>query len=143
MTEGVERTVQSLDDMSFKKQVMARYNGCWFCGLPQEICQRWEKTETGWGLNEGKICQYGTLVFETVLLCWLWGDFSDVLEEWVKGEKLGHGQTVDIEDERSYLRWLGKKIKWGRVETNHWTKVFFRFMQVAEDWSGWRAGWRD
>ena len=138
LRRSIDETVRKVDDNRFKRQIMALYNGCWFCGLPQDICNRWEKGDHGFVHRSRGRCQYGLMVFEAVLLAFQWQAFMDPLRLWIFHEGLAGGQEVDFNNDRSFLSWLGKKWMWGRMETNHWTKVYYRLMEIAtDDWRGW------
>lgn len=63
---GAQRSIRVGEDTfaeSFKAQ-----GGCAKCGVPREFCDRWEKSsDDNWQLQPLTRCQYGRLVYDTVV----------------------------------------------------------------------------
>ena len=100
--------------MVFQGKRMADYSGCFDCGMPQGICQRWErvKGDKGRFQRTGKErCQYKELLMRV----------------WAAGLGLRHDGTVVVLREMGYegeigeemFAWMGRKMQWGGYETNN------------------------
>jgi superfamily II DNA helicase RecQ len=93
-----------------------RYSGCFWCGVPQEICNRWERNSHGryQRTKEGD-CQYrGVLIGGLLGVAW---GYAGVGERW-KARLEGFG--VDgSEAGQTLVEFLGKKQVLETVESNH------------------------
>ena len=124
MAESMEaqQTAQAIA----KKIKYARFSGCFYCGLPQSVCSRWEAKEQGgrWQ-RSGEDCQ-----------------FSGVLIEGLTGILLGfHSQIGDRHRVRlaeqgfsaagmdQWVEYLGRKTEQGEVESN---KLVWEFLWAAQ-----------
>ena len=67
-----------------EKMRFEEYSGCFWCGVPQEVCNRWEDDGRGrYQRAEGRDCQYrGVLV--GALFGLVYGSEHRVLERWVE-----------------------------------------------------------
>jgi superfamily II DNA helicase RecQ len=93
-----------------------RYSGCFWCGVPQEICNRWERNSYGrYQRTKDGDCQY-----RGVLIGGLWGialGRAEVIERWTaRLEGFGVGNS---EAEQTLVEFLGKKQVLETVESNH------------------------
>ena len=91
------------------------YSGCFWCGVPQEICNRWEDNGRGrYQRAEGRDCQYrGVLVGG--LLGLVYGGEEAVAQRWVA--RLVE-QGVDAGSIDGLVRYLGQKQRLECVESN-------------------------
>jgi hypothetical protein len=91
------------------------YTGCFWCGVPQEVCNRWEDNGRGrYQRAEGGYCQYkGVLVGALFgLVC---GTKNGVAEQWV--DHLVE-QGTDADSIEGLATHLGRKQAFEGVESN-------------------------
>ncbi|TQV95460.1 DNA helicase [Cordyceps javanica] len=92
---GLEREV-------WTKRRMERFSGCWWCGLPQRICERWEAVEGDEGqrrMVEGGQCQYGGLLVRVI------GTAIGMHGSWVASKAGAEVGTV------AFYQWMGKRVE--------------------------------
>ena len=110
----VVKMVQIMTQEIHHKKRLAPFSGCYQCGIPQAICQRWkQKEEQGWFQRvEGVKCQYQGVVIPVVTVIWYKGDCQgeNIVREWMEIDR------VDIKDEEKVYRWFGQRVKWGGIE---------------------------
>jgi len=126
----------------FKEKVQwARFSGCFECGLPQEICSRFEANigQGGWRIRVDGRCQYAGVLVGAVFSVWtrFQQAFGDFIEEemeqsgWVerteKEKEIGPG----IED---IIKWFGKKVRWGGIESNQMCLGFYKFIKEVDSY---------
>lgn len=103
-----------------KEIVWEKYSGCFECGLPQTICNRWEESGDGGSWARGREgCQFSGVLIRSVASIWVGA--GEELEEWVAE------QGGDINNK--FIKWMGQKVKWGELETNRMCLVFNRFTE--------------
>ena len=98
------------------------FSGCFWCGVPQEICNRWEDNSRGRHQRvQGEDCQYkGVLVGGLVGL--VYGSEQEVVTRWcdrlhdrgVEGDAMMEG----------LIRYLGSKQQLEYVESNRLVEEF-------------------
>jgi hypothetical protein len=125
--EGIRVATKEL----FGKRQMARFSGCFHCGLPQSLCDRWEEDGDGGRFKEvrGRSCQYkGVLVGMYVGLRARYGDEATRVVEEMKMQG-GHGGG-----ERGYA-WFGGLIRWAGLQASRMCQVCARLgaLENAED----------
>jgi superfamily II DNA helicase RecQ len=91
------------------------YSGCFWCGVPQEVCNRWDDNGRGrYQRAEGRDCQYrGVLVGGLFGL--VYGCENGVKERWV--ERLVK-QGIETNSTEGLARHLGRKQALECVESN-------------------------
>lgn len=123
--EGIRVVTREL----FGKRRMEKFSGCFHCGLPQALCERWEEAEDGgrFRLARGRGCQYeGVLVKMYVGLRARYEDEATQVVEEMK--------TRDGNDEAgSVYTWLGGLIKWGEVQASRICRVCICLGRLEED----------
>lgn len=98
------------------------FSGCYHCGTPQAICQRWkQKEEVGWWEEEvlGN-CQYAGVLVGAIATMLAEGE--DGVDEEVYSWMRASG--VDIMKEMEVYKWLGGRVEWGGLEANQMVLVF-------------------
>jgi superfamily II DNA helicase RecQ len=119
----------------FKETVQwAPFSGCFECGLPQDICIRFEANidKGGWRRREDGRCQYADVLAQAVFCIWVryTQDFGDLIEGgmkqsgWVARTEREKEEGPQIED---IIAWFGKKVRWGGVESNQMCFVLCKF----------------
>ena len=107
-----------------------RYSCCFQCGLPQEVCQRYEQraSQGYWQLVSEQQCQYPEVVMPTLIGLTIAG-----------GERFGEtsiqrmaDEGVDVGSDEEVNGWLGGKIRWGGLESNRLTREFYRVVKAVE-----------
>jgi hypothetical protein len=117
------------------KQVVRweRYSCCFDCGVPQEICARYEMKGAAGGFRRvaGGACQYGGVLIPTMVS--MWGAAEELgsrrLYEWMRGQ----GAQIDEDDMDGWLRWMGRKVRWGGVESNEMCRAVVRLSRLQEE----------
>jgi RecQ family ATP-dependent DNA helicase len=104
------------------------YSGCYKCGVPQDICQRFEDNGNGgFQLKSGRDpppCQYFGVIFG--MLYGIKYGYSKVWEDWMSRLR---GMGVDVEDDRKLLKYLGsQKEDWGYQSS----RLIWEFLWVME-----------
>lgn len=104
-----------------KKIRFAKYSGCFWCGVPQELCNRWEENGQGrYQRADDGDCQYkGVLVSSAIGL--LFGGQEDMVERWCK--RLAE-QGVEAESIDGLIEYLGGKQRLDITESNNLVKEF-------------------
>jgi hypothetical protein len=112
------------------------YSCCFDCGLPQEICRRYEAKGPAGGFRrvQGQTCQYGGVLMQMVVSMWgAGGDSrSTQLYKWMRVQ----GANVDEGDRDGQIRWMGRKVRWGGMESNEMCRValqLWRWQQEEEE----------
>ena len=116
--------------MRTKKTIQyEKYSCCFQCGLPQEICWRYEQASQGfWQLDSNKKCQLAEVAMPTM--------FGLAI---ARGDSVGksmiqrmneEGVNEDVDEEVN--KWLGGKIRWGGLESNRMTRDFYRVVVEVE-----------
>lgn len=106
-----KKTIKAVGD----KIRFEEYSGCFWCGVPQEICNRWEDNGRGrYQRAEGRDCQYrGVLVGG--LLGLVYGGEEAVAQRWVARlveQGVGAGSMDGL------VQYLGQKQRLECVESN-------------------------
>ena len=104
-----------------KKIKFAPYSGCFWCGVPQELCNRWEDNGQGrYQRAQGGDCQYkGVLISSTMGL--LFGGKEDVVKRWCKRLE---EEGIEVESIDELIEYLGGKQKLDKTESNNLVKEF-------------------
>ena len=115
----VDEGIQTMTRELFGKRRMARFSGCFYCGLPQGLCDRWEEDGDGGRFREarGRGCQYkGVLVRMYVGLRARHGDEAARVVEEMKVQD-GQGER------ESGMAWFGGLIKWAGIQASRICRV--------------------
>jgi RecQ family ATP-dependent DNA helicase len=106
-----------------------KFSCCHDCGVPQEICQKWEANGTGgYRRNNAIRCQYPGVVIPVVAVIWRVADEGKTraINEWIRQD------SVDIEEEEEVFKWFGRKIRWGGIEASKLCKVFYFLASIVK-----------
>jgi superfamily II DNA helicase RecQ len=104
-----------------------RFAGCWYCGLPQAVCERWESNDGLWRRVAGGECQFAGVLIESVMAVWY--ARSELLEGYIyleMGLEAGKREEFDVILRRVVL-WFGQKVRVCGVEGSNICEVFRRF----------------
>ncbi|KAK4233032.1 hypothetical protein C8A03DRAFT_19808 [Achaetomium macrosporum] len=112
------------------------YSCCFDCGVPQEICRRYESRGAAGGFRrvEGRACQYPGVLMRTVVS--LWGAAGVAGAKRLYGWMRAQGATVDEDDIDGWIRWMGRKVRWGGLESNEMCRMavqLWRWRQEQEE----------
>lgn len=130
--QRVQANMAVLEEEMFARRRFEEFAGCYWCGLPQSICERWEEIVDEDGLRfrlvGGRSCQYTGLVASIY-----GGAYCFYKEDTIRemDRIMAEGGLV-TEDEARWFRWLGEKVKWGGMETNRLCEGFFRLCRLIE-----------
>ena len=127
--EAVRDAIRTLEYEIRTARAGARFSGCYWCFLPQDLCQRWVRRgdEGGWALDEAVAhCQYDGVLLGAVVALWL--AFSDAITPVVDEAMAKDG--VHPGDAAGRYIWLGKQVRWGLVESNWLCVVFVMGMKL-------------
>jgi superfamily II DNA helicase RecQ len=98
-------------------RVTEAFGCCLGCFVPQELCDGWEENgeEGGWKRVMGGKCQYRGIIISTI--AWVWMQLPDESMELCSQLGLSGGGDLPIEERMEYVwRWMGKRVRWARVE---------------------------
>lgn len=109
MVEKVEQEIQ-----------FERFSGCFWCGVPQDICNRWEENgRGGYQRAAGGDCQYhGVLIGSLMGISY--GSNHAIREHWVQ-RLVAQGVDGSME---GLIRYFGSKQAFDFVESNHLVAEF-------------------
>jgi hypothetical protein len=126
----IDEGVQVVTREMFGKRKMAKFSGCYYCGLPQAVCERWEEDEEDGGRFREVIgggCQYGgVLVRMYVGLRAKYGDEATRVVEEMKARE------GNVEGESGY-GWYGGLIKWGGIQAMRMCRVCVYLGRLEEE----------
>ena len=99
-----------VDEMTDKnKRRFERFSCCFYCYVPQAICQHWEQKEQGWWKEVDSVdCQFKGIVMAGFI------SMLHVQEKQLMGILYERMVTQDREkwvDEIAVYKWLGKKVR--------------------------------
>jgi superfamily II DNA helicase RecQ len=105
-----------------------RFSSCYYCGVPQAICERWvQKEEQGWWdkVVDGS-CQYKGVLIRVVATLLAEGEdwVTNEMYEWIRG--LG----VEVEERGAVHKWLGERVEWGGIEATRMVQVFHKLVRA-------------
>jgi hypothetical protein len=84
--------------------------GCPDCGLPREFCAKWEQQSNGtWMISPSNTCQYGHLVYDTVIGLFQCGDRKYTLDLFDAMQEDFRARSVAFSDKDIAL-WLRKEL---------------------------------
>lgn len=90
--------------------------GCATCGIPREFCDRWAKSSDGhWQMRPLRKCQYGRLVYDTVVGLFQCSDKRYALDLYTTIEEEGEEEYSEMGDEEVTM-WLCRKLVVSGVE---------------------------
>jgi hypothetical protein len=120
--------------LKFKSMVRWEdYSCCFYCGIPQEICASWDiNTDTG-GLRRvvGGRCQFQGVIVESIIS--IWGRWAEEFGGWVEEQMVKDGfKVVEDVEFKDMVKWLGRKIRWGGLESTKMCKVFMEFLEFMD-----------
>src|ERR1700760_4358046 len=109
-----------------------KYTGCFRCGVPQSICQRFESNgKRGYIIKKDTRvdCQFYGVVFGVI--CGVKVGQSEIWRKWVermrsKSIEVAIGREMSLE----VLKYLGNRVEIGRLESN---KLMIEFLWMAEE----------
>ena len=112
---------------------MERFGGCSKCMVPQAYCGRWAEVVGDGGqfrLRKWGDCDDTMLLFRVVAGFEHQAPrlFRRVFEEWM-GDEQWDGEV----DGEVVWRWMGKRVRIGRVETNRLCMLFLRLVDIWQE----------
>ena len=120
-TEAIQQGVALFEE----KVQWARFSGCFECGLPQDICNRFEANinQGGWDKRVDGECQYAGVLVKAVFSIWV--RFGEVFRDFVEREMEQSGWVGRVASEEEpeqemgdIIKWFGRKVQWGGIESN-------------------------
>jgi RecQ family ATP-dependent DNA helicase len=126
----IELGIRRIEEEIFKRRRLERFSGCFQCGLPQAICERWVVADEDGGRFtqvRGGRCQYQGLIAK--LYAGVYAYFTEEAEE-VMREMMGRDES-DGELGVEWYTWLGGRIQWGGLETNRLCRGFYRLSRIV------------
>jgi superfamily II DNA helicase RecQ len=111
---------------SVKEIQLEKYSGCWWCGVPQAMCEKWEQREVGFWRERREVeCQWKGIMMKTLVGFWnLWGvEMEEGLMRRLREDKVEMGEVKLIQ------RWLGGRVIWGGMESNRMAREFYYVMR--------------
>ena len=117
----------------FQQRRMELFSGCFDCGMPQEICDRWVADDKDGGrfsrVGESR-CQHAGLLLRLYAGVYVWNkDRADaVVCEMMRADNF----SVDDEGVDQMYRWLGGRVMWGGMEASRLCRVGYRLCKEME-----------
>jgi hypothetical protein len=122
-----EEVIKVKEEIQGKRR-LERFSGCFNCGFPQEWCDSWEGSNEDGGSFKRRVggdCQYGSLLFEGIIAMEIIyeGEVEKIIGKVIEEEGL------DMDNKEELLEWMGKRIKWGGLESNNLCRLFFKYIE--------------
>lgn len=134
-TDARAYVVQGIQDQMKRGIRFANYSGCFNCGTPQSICQRWQAQESGgkWMRIRDGPCQYGSVVFESMASIAVASPQDVAIKEIIEGYLQGEEWIgVDTTELPAMCKVWGQRVTWGEFESNKFIQGFFHMScQIA------------
>lgn len=130
--EAVEAIRRGIYQTMFEEKRFARFSGCFHCGLPQAICDRWASEEEDGGRfhSSGRqACQYDGVVVQALAGASAY-HYEEVTE---MVERMMAEDGFDGEGEDRMYSWMGRRVRWSGMETNQMCRVFYMICQHIEE----------
>jgi len=131
---GECRREESRRTREYYREVKAKiryeaFGQCFMCGLPQEVCEKWEDNEAGrWKRVEGRECQYSGALFEGDFR--LLAGYREVSGRWI--ERIRE-KGVEVERQEGLISYLGRRVEGWEVEWNNLTAEFHWIAKRVEE----------
>jgi hypothetical protein len=106
------------------------FSGCFWCGVRQEMCSRWEDNRKGrYRMVEGGSCQYDGVLTSGILGI-AGGRKEQVFDRWSRRlEEFG----VSIVSEKDVIKYLGQKRRAKDIESNNLAGKFCWITRLVEE----------
>jgi superfamily II DNA or RNA helicase len=122
-SEGAEEVQEVYQHM--KKGVRwEKYSCCFQCGVPQAICDRWERIPDEWGWRQVRPgrCQFPEVVTAVVATIMVEerARLGWTVMEWMRAD------GIDDRLDQAVYQWFGQRIVWGDIEATRMIQVFYR-----------------
>ena len=112
-----------------------RFLCCFKYRIPQGIYERFEinLSNSGWRKRRGGIYQFKGVLVKLLMLNWImwWVKFRVQVEGKIKEDGL---EWVDQSNIKIVIRWIGKKIRQGGLESNRMCWMFCEFLEYRESY---------
>src|SRR6187402_3553284 len=123
LQEGADIVREGIVDL--QEQVrFERFSCCFYCHVPQAICQRWEPGDENirWQEVPRQRCQFEGVVMPAIISA------LHVEEQWVVGVMctMARDEGIDMQADGAVYQWLGRRVEWGGVEASRLLQVFCR-----------------
>ena len=106
------------------KGSLEEFSCCFICYVPQAICQHWVgKSEGGLWEEDSTRCQYIDVIVPAFWSMVVFNGREKAMQwlgEW--GAKDGYYNIENSDEE--FLKWIGAKVEWGKVEGNRFMELF-------------------
>lgn len=112
-----------------EKRLFAKFSGCFWCHLPQEICEKWKISsgpKGGYFMKRGEMCQ-----FLGVMMQGWWGMIHayDVMKDTYMHE-LKSRMSADSAEFDKLLTYMGQKVMFGDLKCNQLVKEFYAVCEL-------------
>ena len=98
------------------------YSCCFYCYVPQAICQHWVAKTEGrrWEEDAAKTCKFSDGMVPAFWSIVVKG--QDSIANWLR--EWGAKEGYDVDNDAEFLQWLGLKVEWGGIEGNRLIQAF-------------------
>lgn len=96
--------------------------GCRHCSIPYEFCKKWQRHNGKWELS-AKPCQYGKLVYDTVIGLFYCDDERYRMDVYTTIKEEGDTGYWGLSDEHVAI-WLGTELKMVDMECSRFIRTF-------------------
>jgi superfamily II DNA helicase RecQ len=128
----VELGIRTIEEEMFQRRRLERFSGCFQCGLPQAICERWVAADEDGGMFTqlgGGNCQYQGLIAKVYA-----GVYTYCTEEAEEVMRAMMGRDeLDGKLGLEWYTWLGGRIRWGGLETNRLCRGLYQLSRMVEE----------
>ncbi|KAF2836642.1 hypothetical protein M501DRAFT_996865 [Patellaria atrata CBS 101060] len=103
------------------------YSCCFYCGVPQAICNRYEQQSNGgFRVKRGGICQFKDVLIESTVSIWVGNKdkFGDLLKSQIEGDGMASKGEFTYKE---MVNWFTGKKRWGGIEG---TKLCYFFISI-------------
>lgn len=131
---AAQQQLQLMQTNMTDKKLFVKYSDCFWCYVPQEICERWEVSEGpkgGYRLKSGMTCQFSGVMMETWIgMITAYDILKDAYADELK-KRVNH-QGSDRSFNESLWKYMGQKLIWGGLECNNLAKEFYTVCEIIE-----------
>jgi superfamily II DNA helicase RecQ len=136
ITEPIIARAEKIRQQIRDQKLYEKFAACRWCGIPQEICDRWERTPNGrFRMASRGRCQYrANFHIDVVMAVTMCGnpEWADLLYACIREDEGESVEQMVEADEENEIRWWCSKLVWGGMETSQLIRVFYRCVQMAE-----------
>lgn len=114
----------TIKDMVGRNQRLPRFWGCYFCGVPQSLCKKWELTrEGGYRMDRSATCSYDGVIMQVVGYYYSMQLIDNRILD--KAKEIARNCGISVRNGLKLEDFVRLRIRWGTLEANGLCILFF------------------